>query len=244
MGWMFAFGPAELVGRLGLYLDHLLDQFPLPLLLAGIFGAIYSCFKDRAVAALLGVVFAGTLVFSVGYDVSDVYVFFIPTYLMLALWISSGIGELSRMLEDVFQSLSLSGAGAVLACSVPILGIAAALFGAIGTHAQVDRSQDYAGREMIRAVSQKVEPAATVVHRRSPLLYMKMVEDRREDISLWDFREPHTQEELARVTEALHRGNLYFLMPDQDMISSFEAGGYEMVRVEGRMLYRAEPSGG
>jgi len=242
-GWMFAFGPVELAGRLGLYAERLLDQFPLPVLLFGVLGAVCMGFRDRAGAALLGTVFAGTLVFSLGYDVTDVYVFFIPTYLMLAFWISSGIGVVSGLLEGLLGRFTPDGARAVLSVGVSILSLAVTLLGASVTHAEVDRSQDRAGREMIRTVSREVEPDATVVHRRSPLLYMKLVENRRQDLSLWDFREPHTRRELARATEALHRGDLYFLTPDPDMIERFEAGGYEMVRVEEDVLYRAEPSG-
>lgn len=243
-GWMFAFGPLEVLDRIGLYAGYLVQQFPIPLLLAGAFGALLLGLRDRAAAVLTGIVFAGTLVFSLQYAVSDVYVFFIPTYLVLALWISAGVGAFSRIFEGVGRSPEYGFAsGLVLAVAVPLLGLGSVLMGAAGTHGDVDRSRDLAGREMIRAVSGEVERGATVVHRRSPLLYMQKVQDERQDLKLWDFREPHTETGLAKATRALERGEVYFLGPDEDTISSFEAGGYDMVRVEGEMLYRAEPPG-
>lgn len=243
-GWMFAFGPLEVLDRIGLYAGYLLQQFPLSLLLAGAFGALLLGLRDRAAAALTGIVFAGMLVFSLQYAVSDVYVFFIPTYLMLALWTCTGVGALSRMFEGMEGASGYRYAsGPVLAAAVSVLGLASALLGAVGTHGDVDRSQDLAGREMIRTVSSEVERGATVVHRRSPLVYMQRVRKERRDLELWDFREPHTETGLAKATRSLKRGEVYFLAPDSETISSFEAGGYDMVEVEEDMLYRAEPRG-
>lgn len=102
----------------------------------------------------------------------------------------------------------------------------------------MDRSGDLAGREMIRAVAEEAEPGATVVHRRSSLLYMVCVEERRRDLQLLDPREPHTREEAARFFGALHRSELYLLEPDPATISGFQRAGYEVAPTGEPALYR------
>lgn len=243
-GWMFSFGPIELVGRFGMYLGYLIDQFPLLLLVVGASGAGYLIARDLASAALLGIIFAGTLVHALEYDVSDVYVFFVPTYLVIALCISIGIGGIMSMMEDRLGRLYPTNRAIREAAItwLPALGLAITLVGAAGTYGEVDRSQDHGGHDMIRAVAREVEPGATVVHRRSPLLYMTRVENRRQDLILWDPRVPHTEEELARASQALVRGRIYLLSPDPEMLGYFENRGYLPAQIEGTMLYRVIPS--
>ena len=240
-GWMFSFGPLELVGRLRMYMGYLNEQFPLPLLLVGVVGAVYMLARDAAGAVLLGVIFLGSLVYALEYDVSDVRVFFLPTYLVLGLWISVGMGAVSELIEDRlawYSRAERTGTASML----PVVGLAVALLGTVGAYSEVDRRQDDRGREMIRSVVGKAEPGATIVHRRSPLLYMQEVKNRREDLALWDFRETHTEEELARASEALLEGDLYFLSPEPEMIERFEDGGYLLKPLgESEMLYRAIP---
>lgn len=240
--WIFSFGPLELAGRFAMYLGYLIEQFPIPLLLVGVFGAVYMFVRDKAGAAMLGVVFIGTLIYALEYDIKDIYVFFLPTYLVFSLWIALGVSEISRITGDILGRRSRIGGGA-LRLGLPALGLVAALLGAAGAYGEVDRSQDYRGREMIRAVSQNVEQDATVIHRRSPLLYMQQVEDRREDLTLWDFREPHTNEERAKAENTLRQGRMYFLTPAPEMIKRFEDGGYRLSPIEEGLLYRAIPPG-
>ena len=52
-GSFFAFGPAELPGRLAFYLGHLLDNFHWGLLVAAMMGFVASILWDRTVAVLL-----------------------------------------------------------------------------------------------------------------------------------------------------------------------------------------------
>lgn len=241
--WMFAFGPIELAGRFTMYLGYLAEQFPLPLLLVGVFGAVYMLVRDLAGAALLGIVFVGSLVYALEYDISDVYVFFVPTYLILGLWTSMGLGVASEAMGDRLADL-FPTAREEAVTGLAVLALAIALLGAMGTYGAVDRSQDYRGRDMGRAVAREVEPGATVVHRRSPLLYMMKVENRREDLDLWDFREPHTGEELAEASEALAQGSLYLLSPDSEMVGRFEDGGYRLASIEGEILYQVIPPQG
>lgn len=241
-GSMFSFGPADLVGRFAAYLGHLSEQFPLPVLLVGLFGAACMLARDLAGAVLLGILYAGSLLYAVEYDVSDYYVFFLPTYLVLALWVAVGAGAISGRIVRLGEHPSVARRTA--ASTIPALVLSVALLGAPGTYEEVDRSGHHAGREMIRTVVREVESGATVVHRRSPLLYMARVENRRGDLALWDFREPHSAEELERATRALYQGRLYLLSPSPEMIGRFSAGGYRVATIEEGVLYQVAPPAG
>lgn len=237
-GWMFSFGPAELPGRFLMYLGHCFQQFPFPLLLASSVGAAFMLRRDVAGSTLLGIVFLGSLIYALEYAVSDVYVFFVPTYLVIGIWLSVGIEAISRIAKDRLAGALPNGTEIT---ATGVLALVLALLGAAGTYEEVDRSRDHLGHRMIRAVSREVEPDATVVHRRSPLLYMQMVQNRREDIDLWDWRVDHDSGEQARATEDLSRGRLYLLSPNEEVLNWFLEAGYDMAHVEGELLYRVIP---
>jgi hypothetical protein len=55
--------------------------------LAGIVGFAALILWDRAAAALTGFLFFGWLFHAIEKDLADVQLFFIPTYVALALWI-------------------------------------------------------------------------------------------------------------------------------------------------------------
>jgi hypothetical protein len=55
-----------------------------------------------------------------------------------------------------------------------------------GTYARNDMSGDYRGREALENVAENAKPNATVLHHRSNLWYMVLVEGRRRDLTLVD----------------------------------------------------------
>ena len=133
---------------------------------------------------------------------------------------------------------------------VPVLGLRDA-------YAAHDRGGDYGGRRAIEAVAGNVQNGATVLHHRSPLWYMVLVEERRRDLTLidpfctsWD---RHTdviwpdQISAARAArrygtgdttgvEAARRaarsGGVYLLANDRARLDSFREAGFDVVPVE------------
>jgi hypothetical protein len=139
---------------------------------------------------------------------------------------------------------------------VPLLGLR-------DSYAAHDRSEDYGGRGAIEAVAGNVEKGATVLHHRSPLWYMVLVEGRRRDLTLidpfctsWD---RHTDvvwpEEISAAgaadrygtgdttgVEAARRaaraGPVYLLANGRARLDSFRKAGFEVVPVgEDPLLY-------
>ena len=174
-------GPAA---KLAVFGREVLIQFPLAFLLVGAFGAAYLLLRDRAAAVLLGVIFLGSSAHGLAYlslGIEDFAVFLIPALLVLALCACAGLVPLFRPLENLrgapenFVPVSLSLA--ILA--MPLLGMWVSYNG-------MDRSGAYGGRRVVEAVVQNAERGATVLHHRSPLWYMALVEERRQDLALVD----------------------------------------------------------
>ena len=177
---------ADTSTRLGLFGDHLLGEFSLILIVVGVLAALYLLFTDRATAVLLGTLFFGCFVQAAVYlrlGVEDFYVFLIPAFLAFGLCISAGLGAFLRVVESLeigstARSILLVVLSALMLV-VPVLGVREAYI----AH---DRSGDYGGRRTIEAVAGNVEKGATVLHHRSPLWYMVLVEGRRRDLTLMD----------------------------------------------------------
>jgi hypothetical protein len=125
------------------------------------------------------------------------------------------------------------------------------------TYREEDRSRDYEGRRAIEAVVRNVEPGATVLHHRSSLWYMVLVEGRRRDLTLIDPFETSwvryndivwpdnldatesaaryktddvTGVQTARVVA--RTGPVYVLDPESADASRLREAGFDLVRVD------------
>ena len=174
-------GPAAKLTAFG---SELLVQFPPVLLLVGVVGAFYLLFSDRAVAVLFGVLSLGAIAHGFAYawlGIEDFSAFLIPAFLILALCVSACLGFLLRSVEG-----SRAGPGRILLASLSVLALALPLLGAWNDYDERDRSGNQGGRRAVEAVARNAERDATVLHHRSPLWYMVLVEERRRDLTLVD----------------------------------------------------------
>ncbi len=127
---------------------------------------------------------------------------------------------------------------APVAVALPLLALCVPLWNLTETYRAVDMSEDREGRRIIEIVAREAGPNATIIHHRSPLQYMQLVEGRREDVQLWSFSEPQSEEKRARAEDALHSGRVYELFPSENRRRFFENAGYRLAVVEEGMLYR------
>jgi hypothetical protein len=156
--------------------DQLLGQFPLILIVVGVLAAFYLVFADRASAFLLGTLFIGCLVQAAVYlqlGIEDFYVFLLPAFLVFSLCISTGLGALLRWVESL-EIGSPARKGLLVVLSALVLFVP--VWGVRESYTERDRSQDYGGRLAIEVVAGNVEKGATILHHRSPLWYMVLVE--------------------------------------------------------------------
>src|SRR5918993_3158276 len=256
---------ADTATKLGLFGDHLLGQIPLVLMLAGVLAAVYLLFADRATAMLLGTLFLGCLAQAAVYlqlAIEDFYVFLIPAFLTFGLCISAGLGALLRLVESLTIGSTARGALLVILSTLMLL---VPLLGVPGSYVAHDRSEDYGGRRMIRAVVSDVEKDATVLHHRSPLWYMVLVEGRRRDLTLmdpfctsWDRHTDVVWPDQISAAEAADRygtddttgveaarratGPVYLLANGRVRLDSFREAGFDVVPVEkDAFLYELVP---
>lgn len=203
-GGFFAFGPAEIPGRLAMYWEDLLGSFNAPLIVAAAAGLVVLALRDRAAALFTGFLFFGWGFHAIENDIVDVQLYFIPTYVIFSIWISCGVAALlGRVAEFGRGSPRLAGGAAFAAVSVALLMLP--LIGVRETYAANDWSGEYAAAETLDTVAENAEPGATVLHLRSPLWYMVITEDRRRDLTLVD---PFQNAEPGRYNDVVWPGEV------------------------------------
>ena len=249
--------------------DHLLGQFPLFLIIVGALAAVYLLFTDRATAVLLGTLFFGCLIQAAVYiqlGIEDFYVFLIPAFLAFGLCISAGLAAPLRLAESLaIDSAARKGLLVVLSA----LMLVAPLLSMRDTYSAHDRSGDFGGRRTIEAVAGNVKQGATVLHHRSPLWYMVLVEGRRRDLTLadpfctsWDRHTDIVWPDQISASEAADRygtddttgveaarraaksGPVYLLANGRARLNTFREAGFDVVLVEKHgSLYKLVPKG-
>jgi hypothetical protein len=258
----WTFGPDEFLARLTSLWGYFSDEFHAGLLLVAAVGAISMLLKDRAGALLLGTPMLGWIVYAIGYDIFDYFLYFIPSYLMLALFVAVGAGKILDGIERLLvTSPPLLRTAAPILISIPLLYLAVSDIGE--DYPLVDRSRDLEGRRILETVAEKTAPNATVLHHRSPLPYMIVVEERREDLTLispwYPSRNPQRvwstsgapddeyptaksvgSNGVADARVASRKGPVYTLGDGLDLCN-FQNTGFSVIRVEGDLLYEIVP---
>ena len=253
--------------KLAILGDHLLGQFPLILLLVGVLAAVYLLSTDPAVTILLGTLFFGCLGQAVVYlqlGIEDFYVFLIPAFLAFGQCISAGLGVMLRWTQGLAVG---SGTRSILLIALSVLMLAVPLVGVRDAYATHDRSDDFGARRTIEAVARYMKRDATVLHHRSPLWYMVLVERRRRDLTLidpfctsWDrhtdvvWPDPISAAEAAdrygtddttgveAALEAAENGPVYLLANARSRLEPFREAGFDVEPVgKDGLLYELVP---
>ena len=267
-GSLFAFGPSELPGRIVFYWQQLLDNMPFFVVMAALTGAVVVLLRDRAVGIFLGFLFFGWLFYAVENDIPDIQLYFIPTYLVLSMWAAAGFGALLDEVEALVRGLSkVARWGVIGALSAVMLLLP--LYGVGETFAESDMSGVYRGQKEIRAVAGNAAPNATVLHHRSSMWYMVLVEKRRRDLTLVDPFFHNTEVSYADIVwpddidlattdrrygtddlsgvksaeMAARKGHVYLLDQESTNLDPFRKAGFRVVTVEDGLLYELLPPG-
>ena len=176
--------PGVFADKLITFGAYLAREFYWVLLLVGALGLWAMVRRDRPAAAMTVTLCAGWVLHALVYNIYDFHLYFIPPFMVVGLWISVGVGFLLEVAEHrIVEPPRLSKAALLLFTAGFVL---LPLAGAKQIYAWVDRSQDDKGRRIIEAVARNAEPKATVLHNRSSLWYMVIVEKRRTDLTLLD----------------------------------------------------------
>ena len=265
-GNMFAFGPTELPARFYFYGYYLFQNFHWGLVMIGMMGFWFLLLRDRAAAVLLGFLYLGWMFYAIEYKIFDTHVYFIATYLALALAIAVGLSALLPAVEDWVERFPRRWGRAIL-IAVSVVLILIPFVGIRATYAKNDRSHDYRGRKTLEAVVENAAPNSTILHHRSELWYLVLVEKRRQDLTIIDpwppGRDRYTDivwpDDLDYITtnlrygtndptgvstakEAAENGPVYILAQKSTGAHNFYDAGFTTVRVE-RDLFELVPPG-
>lgn len=227
-GRIFTFGLSELPERVWIYAGHLLDNLNPVLLALAVVGVAVLFLRDRAALASLGTVFVLNLGYALEYDIDDLEIYFVPTYLMLSITLALGTDSAVRRARRPQFGRSGTVAAASLIMAVVLVSVP-------GSYAQADRSEDLKGREIIEAVADGTEPGSTVLYHGRSLHYMQLVENHRRDLKLVD---PfYTADWIERAERNLERGPVYVLYPGATNTRLYREAGYRLDPVKEGMLY-------
>lgn len=250
-GHMLAFGPVELVGRLEMYRLYLSQQFHWFFVLAAVIGLMSLFHRDRPVFALLGLLYAGWLFYALEYNIADIWVYFVPTYLIICVLVAPGIIALIEGMRLVLSTVTLSStlrAAPKALVALAFVAFLTPLLGTNGTYLTADYSDRYEGRETIEAVAENTEPDATVITDGSSMGYMKLVEDRRTDLEivypfLEDDLESESEGRWLRFTKKHIKQDetVYIVAPSgisRESLDLLHEAGYRLIPQEGGSFYK------
>jgi hypothetical protein len=267
-GVLGRYGPSELLGRLELYGGHLLNNYHWGLLVVVGMGAMGLILRDRAAAVFLGFLYFGWLAHALEFGIYDTEIYFITTYLALALIMAAGFGFLLEAVDDVVSRLSEDRQSLATYGIVAVL-LLVPLWGVWETYGENDMSNDYTGQKINNIVAEKTAPNSTIMHHRGSVWYLTLVEGRRKDLTLIDPWYPSWKRDtdivwpddinstttnlrygtndytgVSTAFEASEYGAVYILDQESAGASNFRDAGFDIVRVERGILYELVPPGG
>jgi hypothetical protein len=186
---------------------------------------------------MLAFLYFGWLLYALEYGIRDVYVFYIPTYLILAVFVAAGVAGVMQGAESLaLRAPAKLGTAALIGVTAAVLVVP---FGGVGQrYKTVDQSHDYVGWQTIECVAHKTQRGATVLQHRSLLNYMTLVEGRRRDLDVVEVFGPGTWAArsdlwVKKSQRYLAEGAVYALFPVVDIerlnAPSFEAAGYQLI---------------
>ncbi len=220
--WMFTGGWSVFLQRLMVYIRLLSGQFSPFLLILVPAGGFYLYRNNRSILIALAIVFLSNLFYSLNYDIPDIDPYFIPSFMVIVVFIGTGIYQLTAGFSGKFKGavVSLSAASLV----IPMISLQA-------NYRACDRSRDFMAYELASNLLSTVSWDSVVLTRTwdlyAPVLYKQYIEGKRPDVVMIDY-------ELMRrswyVEQLMERHGEQFASArkevDQflDLVADFEAG--------------------
>jgi len=192
---MFAIPEERIPDRIIMYWNFLKDQFTLVGVAAALLGA-WECFKSNLrILIFLALAYLGNLAFALTYDIFDIFVYFIPSYLILSILAAYALLEIKRVLvwgrSDPDAEILQEGHSflrAAWATLVSLLLLALPLFEGRINYYKNDRSRDHALHNYAQAFYKGLDKGAVVLltgwEKQCTLRYFQYVEKWRPDVLL------------------------------------------------------------
>lgn len=189
MGRVFAgelLSPAQAWAQLPAALSLIRSNLSLPGAFLAALGLAWLAWRRRwSALALTGLTALAQLGFNLFYGIRDVYVLYIPLYLIAALWIGVGLAALTMVISYL---ASRAGRPPLWAAVIPIFSLLLPISLVVSSFPAVDQSRDEAARRFWDDVLSQPLPEASVLISNDrdemvPLMYLQHVEGRRRDVT-------------------------------------------------------------
>jgi hypothetical protein len=189
--------PLETLASFEVYLRETVQQsywpllglaFGVLLLVGGVLGLRSILLRDRVIGGFLILALTVQLLYALNYQIGDIAVYYIPTYIYLSLGLAVGTSLLASRVPT-----GLPHAAVVLAPMV----VAALLFAT--NYAESDQSDNYFHREQAEEIFRELPPDA-VLYGKLPVIpatYLQQIEGERPDVTL-RWMDGDTQERYMR----------------------------------------------
>jgi Protein O-mannosyl-transferase TMEM260-like len=208
----------------------------------GLVGLIWSVRRSRPLLALMGLTFLAIIVFNLSYRIGDIFVFYIPAYLIWVLWEALGVVAVGTLMSRAVPHLGPQARAAVLL--VPcVLALAVPAWSLVQHYSALDRSDDNRARATWQAILAEPIPADAILISNDrdemvPFWYLQFVEGTRPDLTgLFPLIQPTSDwANVGQVISAALRSGrpalLIKAMPGLDTRFQTEPAG-SLVRVVG-----------
>ena len=205
------------------FFDHLdvVSRFPLNEFTVfgvglAILGLAYVWRRDR-LFAVYGLSLCVLVAFiALSYNIHNIYNYFIPAYVILAVWIGCSAKALFsfafQLLED--RRPRWSGSNTYLFSPVAAALLLLPLFLLSRNLPRVDRSDDYSAHDFARTTLTNVKPHSTVITdswTASPLWYVQLVEGYRKDVLVSPLFSVPGEDVTAFIDEQFTRGRPVYI---------------------------------
>jgi hypothetical protein len=230
------------VARLVSFPQALLDQFGIVGVALGLLGIVVMLWKKREAWARFGLLtlgFIATLLFASIYHIGDIEHYYIPTYLVWAIWIGCAI---SFGFESLYHVPRITYHVLRIACSVFLIGFLITQF--LSNLPYADRSGETRARtQWTRILSSSIPQNAILISNdrdeMMPMWYMQYVENTRRDLlGLFPIITPAPEHaNIVRLTDSvIDLGRpIYFIKPMPGLEIKYRlANETSLTRVVGR----------
>jgi len=106
----FSLSPSYIPARASAWANLLVQQFGWWGLLLGLIGLWHCLNENRTFSAFSLLAFSAVVIYAIGYDTTDSYVYLIPSYLVFATWLGAGIHYLLAALRQTITRTKGKGA--------------------------------------------------------------------------------------------------------------------------------------
>jgi tetratricopeptide (TPR) repeat protein len=221
--WMFSGDMDELLTSIGNYFRLLAEQFHPALLFLVLPGGILLFRRMRSFMFALVILFLSDVVYSLNYSIPDINPYFIPSFVVVVLFIGAGLYQVVEGFYRWKPKLVILAAAA---------GFVLPLTALRTNYSDCDRSRDYMAYELASNLLSTVSDGAIVLTRTwdlyAPVMYLQLVEGKRNDVTMIDYelmrRSWYVREKAMANPEiflAAGREVRTFL----DLVAVFEEGG-------------------